>query len=255
MTRADMEALGMEAVQTLSNYEGEEMIGYDGSQDDFLEFEGLNSFATEVDQGRVFQFVVSNTSATPGTVFLNKGFKQWGQNGMKGLLTEGAFQSDDSVPANMIGAGMTSPIDEFRAFAYFNPVRVVGMKLTTTEQQVNSMVLYFGELSPFKDLGEKPIYPSVYVNEQTWKDNMVTLPVQFDYNNQNLIRTRILGNTSVTFTMVIGGIMNTSAALSKKAARAVRNNTGAKIAVLTRPQKLFGSARPALAITGRTGNT
>ncbi len=240
------EQLALEAMQNLSNYEGSD-IGYDGTQDDLLDFEGLHSFASEIEQSRVYQFSVRNNGPSPAKVYINKGYTMWGSGGLAGQIIDGSFGSANEPPyatMSCFGTGITSTLGDFRAFFFFNPVRVVGMKISAPQAQIENMALKFKIASPFKDLGEKVIYPSTFVNEQTWKDNIVTVPIQFDLNNQMVIHTTINPNTTVTFTMVIGGILNTSAALERKASKAQRLNVNVHQAMRGKEQVMFGNGRP-----------
>ena len=253
-----MNIMAAQAAGILSGYDGSDLIGYDGQGDDFLDFEGAGSFRNEIAQNRTFMLSVTNTSTTASaTVFLNKGYSQWGSAGIKGLIQDGTFQSDDSVPVTCTATGLTGEINELRAFAFFNPLRVLGFKMQTTEQQIDASVFKMKQLSPFRDAEERFAYASWYVDENTYRERIVTVPFGFDLNNQNRVRFVILPSTTIIFTLLVGGILNTSGALDRKANKAIVSSTGVRIEAQTKPGKLFGQMRqivPAVQIAGRGTN-
>lgn len=244
-----------EALNTLSNYEGygdeyegfDGNDGYDGYGDDFMDFDGLqNTFRNEIAANRVFTFTVEQNPteghvATTADLLLIGGFKNvdYSKPGgvSNGVLREGNFLALDGV-TQLKGTGVQCTLDQFNEFVKRNPLRVLGLKISVTDTtQIDNMILNVEELSPFRSLGTRQIIPSLYVNEQTYRDKIVTVTEGFDYNDQIAIKTTLMATSKLTIQYICGGILNPAAALKNKAARAGR------VGAARHPRRMFGKGR------------
>ena len=217
-----------DAQKSLSNFTGYDGDNYDGYNDEFVDFSDFNglsqAFATEIQSNRVLTVTITNAEATASTFYLTKGYKTMAEvlfstgTSSIGTAKQGTFKSIENT--DLSGAASPATLNELVMFANLNPMRVVGFKLTSAESTNHEQILEVEQLSLFKNLGTKPIYISTYRNENTYKDNITTVPVGFDLNNQTAIKMSIAGTSTMTFTFIFGAILNPAKALENKRKRA-----------------------------------
>lgn len=249
MSRRNMEMSNIEreALSHLSNFDGDENSyegysnddNYDGFDDDMLDFDGVGrSFSNEASAGRIFTFTVTNTTTALAYFYLCGGYKNKAADtdsiANTGTLTDGAFKGVDSAGALLGTAGLSgssgsqATLNQFRRFYEANPVHVTAFKIDASEVGlISGMTIDIEELSPFQgSLYRAPIRPSVFVNENTFRDKVATVPMDFDLNDQVVVRVLLpagAANNTVTFTIVCGGILNSATALKTKRQKAARN--------------------------------
>lgn len=235
MNHEEIQRLEEAALSSLSNYEGEGYEGYSGYGDDFMDFDGLDkTFKNAIMANRVYTFVVTQNPIAPAVdaaceFYLTGGFLQtdYTQSGNIGLgvMKQGNFRalSDNGVQLN--ANGVQCSIDAFTQFIKRNPTQVLGFKIGVTDaSQIDNMVITVEEQSPFRALGTRKIIPSIYVNETTYRDKIVTVPEGFDYNDQVSVKVNMVAAChSMTITYICGGILNPAAALKNKSTRAMRH--------------------------------
>lgn len=244
--RKQMQRIEDIAHDDLSNYDGYENDyesdyedDYDGSGDDFLDFDGgtsdIASFRKEASNGRTFQMTFSNTTPKEGqplkktSFYVVPGFKNFDASGHRpnGVAREGTFVSIEGE--NVIGKGAQDSIDNFQRFVYANPCRITGFRLSATgannvgPQQLEEMRINIEQQSIFRPLGSKEIIPAMYLNENTFRNNLVTVPEQMQLDNQTAVLVTLEPGATLTLTFIIGGTINTAIALDRKAKRAKKN--------------------------------
>lgn len=221
----DLSELEAEALDNLSNFDGYEgaLGGYSGYKDDFLSFDGVaQSFANEVAANRIFTVTVTNSASTASAFYIIPGFKNYNADGTvaDGVMKEGNFKAIGASAAETSSTGSPATIDQFRRFVERNPTRVVGMKMTASSASVISdMLIVKEEQSPFRELGTSTIYSTLYQNENTYNDKVVTIKEGFDLNDQIAIKVNMPASSSVTFNFICGAILNPAEALKAKHGR------------------------------------
>jgi len=245
LRRKNIDSIEQEAMAHLSNFDGEENYegfnneDYDGFDDDMLDFDGVGrSFANEASAGRVFTFTVTNTLTTAAYFYLVGGYKNKIADTDSivntGTMTDGSFKGVDGAGALLATAALTgtstsvASLNQFRRFYEANPIHVTAFKLDVTDAAIIAgMTIDIEELSPFQGSQYRaPLRPTLFINENTFRNTTVTVPMDIDLNDQVVIRvlfpaTAVLGQT-VTFSLVCGGILNSATALKTKRTKAAR---------------------------------
>lgn len=202
------------------NYEGE---AFNGADDSFVDFTGDYykhnlgaSFPNEVRTGKMYIFSITNTNPTWEDYYISKGLDVLDptSNYFQGQMSEGIFKS--VAGNNLSGTGKPSNINRFLAFALFNPVHIVGMQVSTDKPENLAQPLELEPLSPLKRLASAHIYLGSQRNEFAVKDTLLTVKARFDINNQMSIKATIAPNSTMTFHLVVGAILNTAKALHVK---------------------------------------
>jgi hypothetical protein len=226
------------AMHNLSNFDGQRGVsaevlsrrtpGYNGAADDFLNFGNSSGFDKEVDESRIFQFSVVSSSNKTENFFLNDLFRQM-FNEDSSVVKDGNFYSEnpnvnneDDPIRQLTGVGITGSISDFLLHVQRNPTRVLGFKVSSSaDAQIQSMSVKVSKYNPFGEAKQEAIiYPNAYVNENTYRDKVVTVPVGFQMDDQTIIKTSLVAGATVTFTLLCGAILNPAAALAHKAERA-----------------------------------
>lgn len=244
--RKQMQRIEEIAHDDLSNYDGYENDyendyedDYDGSGDDFVDFDGtasdVASFRQEAKNGRMYQMTVTNNTPKEGqplkkaSFYLVPGFKNFDASGHRpnGVAREGTFVSIEGE--NITGKGAQDTIDNFQRFVYSNPSRITGFRLSATgpnnigPQQLEDMRINIEEQSIFRPLGSREIIPAMYLNENTFRNNLVTVPEEMQLDNQTGVLVTLEPGASLTITFLFGATVNTAVALNRKAKRAKKN--------------------------------
>lgn len=211
------------AEENFSGFEGD-YDAYTGEGDDFLDFNGhANSFANEVSTQRVYTMVIANTTANVVTVDLFPGYKETDIT----PVVDGVLSKIDSSYAKTELAGVTvsgspAPIEDFKQFLRLVPSTLNILRVSSTNAQQTQQTLTIEELSPFKKLGTREVYLGSYASENTFKDNMVTVPLpDVIVGPETKISLPILGESTVTLTLFFGATLSTSAGLRNKKKKAV----------------------------------
>lgn len=230
----ELAILEAEAMRGLSNFDGSDSDydGYDGFDDDFVDFNGIAThFGSEKEAHKIFVFSISNKGVGHADCSFKwmQGYRRRISSFAVGQMTEGQFNAIGGV-VPLTGAGKQATIDEFIEYCMYNPLRVLAFKISTdTATNIDNMVLQYYHLSPFqKTQKTEEIIPANYVDENTYRDKVVTVTKGFDLNNQIYMEGNIDDNSKVTFTLFCGGSLNTAKALSKKRNTALRNIAVAK---------------------------
>ena len=213
--------------EDLTNYEGEQYafeddgIGfedgeYTGFGDDHVDFGGDKlSFASELASHRAFTVVVVNANGVTERV----GF------GAALAAIAGSTQlSEGVVKAGVTVTGQPTSYDIFKKFIDKNPTRLVALKIQSSNETQLGMSLIITHISPFENLGSKPISLSSFTSEGSFNNKMLTLKnLNLQLDNQTDISIDIPAGATTTFTLYCGGVYNAAKALNSKASRAKRS--------------------------------
>lgn len=204
-------------------YEGEAL--YDGSNDDMLDFGGANSpvrsfLQKQANSGRIFTMNIQNsgTLGTDKVIVLNPAYTSEGRAVGAVVVTDGAVQYG-ALPGDGVitSSGTPKLIQNFLDFVKYNPTQIVGFKVKAqnSSDQLEQAVI-IRELSPFKDLESRTIYLSVYQDEDTFRDKVVTVPETLDFSTQSEVTLNLLKDEKVSITLFVGAILNTAVSLRTK---------------------------------------
>lgn len=235
----NIEQLEQEAAARLSSFEGEYegYEGYDGYNDPFVDFAGIeDTFASEISSGRLFTMTIVNANAStryaylcpgygydPNNINLGVDFASTSRKPLPvGVVNDGAFL-DANGDSGLTGSGSPKTIQQFLRFIQYNPLRVLGFKIQSTVTTQIQQVMTVQAQSPFRTLESQNITLGSYQDENTYQNNIVTVPEVLDFNDQNQILLPIVGSSTLTITLFGGAILNTASALNKKAAKAGKN--------------------------------
>lgn len=221
-----------------ANYEGGNFseVSYDG-YDDFdgddstLDFIGKGfasnnragihaSFANEIAEGRHYRMRITNANATTQQIILCPSYINllFGTPLPNGVIKEGAFLSVAGL--NLTGAGDPTPISNFLNFIHIVPTRCIGFKVTSTDALQIEESFKIKQMSPFRGLEDRSIVLANYQDENTFRDKVVTVSENFQFDDQTEIRMNIVGNSTMTLTFYCGAMLNNSRGLFQKAQKA-----------------------------------
>lgn len=223
-----------------SSFEGEDL--YTGADDDMLDFGGKGrSFASEADAQRIFVVNITSTLNHTQKVRIFPGYT-WkpGDVGViddAAILNDGTFFTDAS--GNLSASGSPKTIKEFLAFIMKNPTNLAGMRIGSTNTAQIQQQLTYRELSPFKDLQSRIIDLGAYTDENTYRDNMVTVPTpDLILSSDMNLDIPILANSTTTITFFCGGVLSQSVALKNKRERAASTINKMGIQTIRRFEKI-----------------
>lgn len=206
----------------LLDYDGQEVLGYTGDDDDMLDFSGnVANFAVEGGIDKQFTFTVTNAAVANRTAYLWAGYLLGNATLAPGQLVDGAF-NDINGDVGLTGASnVEKTIAELKQFLLYNPTRLIGMiiKSDVANQIQNDIILQ--PLDPFRGTESFYIRPKTFVNQNTFQDKTVTFPVDnVSLDDQMTMKLSFLASSVTTITMFFGATLNQAKALRKKAKRA-----------------------------------
>lgn len=223
-----------EPIEALENYEGNDLISFDGQNG--LVHRGatiLDKFANEVGNGTQFTMTIKNANATDEEIILCPGYKYMPKGGAviatvpalilypvaNGVVYDGTFRS--VAGNNLTGIGNPKPIKEFLDYVAENPTRCLGFKIASTDSTQIETMMNIQHLSPFKNLEDRNIVLASYQDEDTYRDKIVTVHENFQFDNQTVFKGIVKANSTLTITFYLGAILNTAKTLDVKAKRSV----------------------------------
>lgn len=158
--------------------------------------------------GRFFQYNVDNQNVALQHFYLSFG-SVYAQND-RGAIAEGLFVSTTGL--KLFGTGFPSNISAFNRFISKNPMKMVGMRMSssatdTSQMQTNISIDIY---NPFKQglLNQQSIPLQRYRNEYVYQNNVLTLPIVADWNNQSVIEMEIVGKSLLTVTVFFEEVFN-----------------------------------------------
>ena len=237
------------AQQNLSNFGGDDdsfegfegMSFYTGDNDDFVDFGGTNrNFALESAEGR--EFVITLTgNATAGSVYIIPGLSYYNNRGANGFInnTSGKDTAGNAVTGVQ---GSPSNVTDFYDFLSYNPVNLLGIKVSSSDASQLDKIIVYEEQSPFRTLQSRNINLGSISDQNTYQDKKgkVATPGLI-LSNQTRMTLPIPSSATTTITFYCGAVMNSSQALSNKRDKA--QNTISTLGA-TVVKGLAGAAKP-----------
>ena len=159
--------------------------------------------------GRFFQYQVDNDNVTKESFYLTFGSVYTLED--FGTIREGLFVAI-GTGHKLTGTGYPSSISKFNRFISKNPLKMVGMRLSSTNPTVSQMDTNISVdiYNPFKQglLNQQAIPLQRYRNEYVYQNNILTLPIVVDWNNQSIIKMEIVQKTLLTITVFFEEVFN-----------------------------------------------
>jgi hypothetical protein len=221
MSVADLRSF---AQQNLSNFNGDEdgfegfegMSFYTGDGDDFVDFGGSNrNFALESAEGR--EFVITLTApAEGGNVYIIPGLSYYNNRTANGFLTNTGGKTTAGA-ALASAAGSPSNITDFYDFLSYNPVNLLGIKVSSSDASQLDKIVVYEEQSPFRVLTSRNINLGSISDQNTYQDKKGKIATPgLILSNQTRVTLPVPGSATTTVTFYCGAVMNSSQALQNK---------------------------------------
>lgn len=207
-----------------SSFEGDTDMLYTGESDDFLNFNGAQSFANEVEGSRIFVANISVDSIpAPKKVALIRGYND-GDSTILSVDSDGEIKETSGNNSRKIAivTGSPSNIVGFLDYIKNVPANLVGVRVQSDKPEQLQQVLQFVEKSPFSSPESKDFFLGSYINENTYRDNIVTVPTPgIILGPETELLINLIPGAKVSFTFFIGAVLSTSSALRKKRNKAI----------------------------------
>jgi hypothetical protein len=212
------------AQKNLSNFNGDEdnfegfegMSFYTGDNDDFVDFGGNNrNFALESAEGR--EFVITLTApAEGGNVYIIPGLSYYNNRTANGFLTNTGGKTTAGA-ALASAAGSPSNITDFYDFLSYNPVNLLGIKVSSSDASQLDKIVVYEEQSPFRVLTSRNINLGSISDQNTYQDKKGKIATPgIILSNQTRVTLPVPGSATTTMTFYCGAVMNSSQALHNK---------------------------------------
>lgn len=209
-----------------AGYEGQSQP-YTGLGDLSLDFAG-SSFVDEGKSARTFSMTIGNTgsAAVDRVLALHPGFltaladmTDSAGNAAAAIVTDGTIIA--TADAEVVCSGKPKKIAHFKEFVNRNPTRLTGIKMLVNNSDQFEEDITIKKLSPFKNLEDLVISPSIYKDSSQNDDKRVEIPLEdFQIDDQTLIVFTLKAARTVTFTFFSGAIKNQAGELHAKASLA-----------------------------------
>lgn len=240
------------AEDNFSSFEGDENFfeGYTGEGDDLLDFGGASgSFATEINNPRIFVMTLVNAYAGTRTAYIIPG-NLWLPGKVSsvtsvttttaagdplvytstttntnvypsGFVRDGAF-NDINGSSGLTGSGSPKTVEAFFAFIKGNPITCNAIKVQSdSTTQIDQLITQRAN-SPFRTLEDKIWIPGAYQNQDTQRDKISLFPTTgLILSDQTQLEYPIVASSTCTITFFCGTPLNTAKALERKQQKAV----------------------------------
>lgn len=169
----------------------------------------LSRVKTAEAEGRFYQYQVQNTNITKESFYLVFGSVYTLDD--FGTIRDGLFPAI-ATAHKLTGIGYPSSINAFNRFISRNPLKMVGMRLSsndpTFEQMDTNMTVDI--YNPFKKglLNQQSIPLQRYHNEYVYQNNILTIPAVVDWNNQSVVKMEIVKKSLLTITVFFDEVLN-----------------------------------------------
>ena len=210
-----MPGMGMDgAGRRISGYEGAARRPGFGPANRMPGYMGLNADSTEQDirnfRGLLtYQVTLTNSDPATRTARLAPA----GEADAAGLIATGPF---DDVDGNAGLSGSTTShksIEAFVRFITFNPTKLLGLKISSTDEDQSEETINASAESPFRPLEGKVIPLSQYSDGGTFnakKTFVNLLPYDMQLDGQADIKLPVVGSSTCKILFFIGPILNTA---------------------------------------------
>jgi len=217
-----------------SNYQEDVNQMYIGQNDISVEFLGGSNFAGANPSGLNFGIKLTNSgkSAKDRVVAIIPGYFDNAADiiadltglAVDAIVADGTMVGGEGDGDCLVGSGTPKKIADFIKFIKHNPTRISFIKMLVDDEAQIEEPIYIKKLSPFRNLEDVTLYPSVYKdsNQQNAKRVEIETPdLQFD--NQTIVIYRIGAGRTVSMNFFPTAVANTAATLAKKATVAASN--------------------------------
>ena len=152
-----------------------------------------------------FSVTVVNAHATENRSFiLGSGLVE-----EQGQILDGAFKGvEDGAETSLTAAGSPGRIEALLNFIKQNPVLVRKMKFKSTSSEQTEVTINYKRESPFRTLGDENIALATFTNENTVKDNVVTVSREFQFDDQSKLTVPVAPDSTLTLTFEIPAVVN-----------------------------------------------
>lgn len=207
--------LAAEARANLSNYAGED--DYSGEDSELHDdFSGTLQSATDGTMNRQFTFTITNANAAVRTAILVPGLGYNINTPAQGVVKTGAHGSVESATTDLTTQGSPKSIEAFLDFIRRNPALCRGFKVSSTVATQIAQTMVVKKESPFQDLASEVINLDSYQDEFGFKDKMVTVQRNIQFDDQTRIELPIAGSSTCTITWFFKEILNPAVTLKRR---------------------------------------
>lgn len=211
------------------NFEGDEWLNsfededyYDGSDEDGIDFggPGKNFLTAGIAKDTPYVMTLVNANAEVRYCYITPGYID-----DQGTVLDGSF-ADINGDAGLTGSGSPKGVKYFHAFLEEVPTICNGFKISSTVATQVSQIMTIEQLSPFRNLADKPIDLGSFTDEHSFQDKIVTVPTPgLVLGAQTRIKLPVVGSSTCTVTFWIGAMRNVSKELEVKAGKAITSAT------------------------------
>lgn len=212
-----------EAMGRLSSYEGGKRPGFNVARRPGFDgnYFGLNAQSSEGDirafQGLLtYQVQLVNANAAVRTARLTPALL--GESA-PGLIAAGAFNDIDGNAGLTGSTSSPGTIQELIRFISYNPTKLLGMKLSSTDTNQMEQSLNVYVKSPFRQLEQKIVPLGQYNDGNTFNDKKTflnLLPYDLQMDMQADIQVPVYGSSTLNILLFMGPILNPAQILDSK---------------------------------------
>lgn len=211
-----LDDLAAEARANLSNYAGEENYSGEDLSELHDDFTGTMQNVADGTMNRQFTFTIVNANAAVRTAILVPGLGYNINTPAQGVVKTGAHGSIESASTDLTTAGSPKTIEAFLDFIRRNPAMCRGVKISSTVATQIAQTMVVKKESPFQDLASEIINLDSYQDEYGFKDKMVTVARNIQFDDQTRIELPIAGSSTCTITWFFKEILNPAVTLKRK---------------------------------------
>lgn len=194
---------------------------YTGSGDQFLSFEGSQSFTMEGSQEKQFSINIVNANAAVRTAAIWSGYKKGNATLYPGQMTDGAFNDIAAAAGLTATSNVTGKtIEELYAWLSFNPSRLIRARISTTVEAQISKDFLVENFSPFYDNKTHNIRPKGFQNQDTFQLKILDFPINEQLDDSIGIKYPFAGSSTTDIVLYFGASINLGIALRRKASMA-----------------------------------
>lgn len=193
----------------------EGLSSFDGSQ-----YEGnfIGGIAPKFDTQRAFNMQVTTVPGTgifktlilfPGLTY-NRGAYANGEIRTAAVGSE--FASAEGTAAQFAAAGSPGTIEQLLAWVNANPVKIIGMKIKSTDATQLEQTLFVERQSPFRSQNAtEPYLLSAYTDEYAQNDKIATIQFRNQVDCQTKMSLLVKQGTTLNVTFFFGPVDNRAA--------------------------------------------
>jgi hypothetical protein len=153
-----------------------------------------------------FSITVANAHATLNRTLILGG----GLIAEKGQIADGNFAGveDSGDTKSLTATGSPQRIEALLNFMRNNPMLVSRLKFKSTSNEQTEVTINYKNESPFRSLGDRNISLARYTNENTVKDNVVTVTEALQFDDQTKLAIPVVADSTLTITLEVSQVLN-----------------------------------------------